>query len=309
MPANITHVNRDPRLITILLGLWLFSCSGPERPPNSSPLRATDDLGHVVTLAGPPQRIVSLAPSLTETLFALELDSAVVGVTDYCDYPPEARLRPRIGGIRNPVTEAIVKLRPDLVLMSGSGNLQSDFARLTELGLTVFVSHPRDLQGIYKSIADIAALTGRTARADSLIAGLKAEEERLRDRAAKQPTRSVLFLVSVHPAISVGPGTFIDEMIRLCNGRNIASSARTAYPLMSREEILAADPDRIVVTSDVADDPEHVAAAFSEWRGLGAIVDTAITLVDANTLTRPGPRIIEGLQELYRAIHNPRAAH
>ena len=261
-----------------------------------------------MTLAGPPQRIVSLAPSLTETLFALKLDSAIVGVTDYCDFPPEAKLRPRVGGMLNPATEAIVNLRPDVVLMSGSGNLRSDFARLTGLGLTVFVSHPRDLHGIYKSLTDIAALTGTQARADSMIASLKAEEARLRGLSAQQPTRSVLFLVSLHPLISAGPGTFIDEMIRLCNGRNIASAGHTAYPLMSREVILAADPERIVVTSDAAENTAQVLDAFAEWHELRAVADTSITLVNADMLTRPGPRIVKGMQELFRAIHGPHAS-
>ena len=304
MPADITHVKRASRLFTVLFAAWSLACSPPEQPQSSSSYRATDDLGRTVSLPGPPRRIISLAPSLTETLFALELDSAIVAVTDFCDYPPEARLRPRVGGMRNPAAEAIVKLRPDLVLMSGSGNLQSDFARLTDLGLTVFVSHPRTLQGIYKSIADVGVLTGTKVRADSIIAGLRAREERLRESAEQQPTRAVLLLVSVHPVISVGPGTFIDELIRLCNGRNIASAARTAYPMMSREEILAADPDCIVVTSDAADDPAQIMTAFSEWRELRAVEDSAIALVDANTLTRPGPRIIDGLQELSRAIHS-----
>lgn len=285
----------------------MLACSPPEQPQARSSFTATDDLGRVVTLAGPPRRIVSLAPSLTETLFALKLDSAIVGVTDYCDYPLEARHRPRVGGLLNPATEAIVKLRPDLVLMSGSGNRQSDFDRLTGLGLTVFVSHPRDVQGVYTSIEHIGDLTGTRARADSIVAVLKAEAACLRERAAQQPTRSVLFLVSVRPAISVGPGTFIDEMIRLCNGRNIAAGGRTAYPMISREEILTADPDCIVVTSDAADSPAGVYAAFTEWRELRAVADSAITIVDANRLTRPGPRIIEGLYELYRAIHRQSA--
>lgn len=304
MPANIIHVNGGSRLIATLLGLWLLSCSPREQTPYSSPYTASDDLGRIVTLAGPPRRIVSLAPSLTETLFALGLDSAIVGVTDYCDFPDEAKLRPRIGGMLNPATEAIVKLRPDLVLMSGSGNLQSDFDRLTGLGLTVFVSYPRDIPGVFASITAVGALTGMQTRADSIVAVLKAEEGRLRERASRQASRSVLFLVSLRPAISAGPGTFIDEMIRLCNGRNIASSGRTAYPMISREEILASDPDCIVVTSDAAGNRAQILAAFAEWRELRAVADTAITIVDADKLTRPGPRIIDGLQELYRAIHN-----
>lgn len=296
-------MNRNRRLVPILFGLWIFSCTPPEHPANIATLSASDDLGRIVTLASAPQRIISLAPSLTETLFALGLDSAVVGVTDFCNYPAAATRLPRVGGMLNPAMEEIVSLRPDLVLMSGSGNIQSDFTRLTGLGLTVFVSHPRDIEGILKSILDVGSLTGQRSRADSLVESLQAKVTCLQKIASQKPHRSVLFLVSIRPLISVGPGTFIDEMIHLCNATNIASHARTAYPMMSREEILAADPDRIIVTSDAAKNRSELFNAFAEWHRLRAIADTAIALVDADKMTRPGPRIVEGLGELARAIH------
>ena len=298
-------MTRYIRLILPLAGLWIFSCASPEPHHAATGLRARDDLGHTVFVSAPPTRIVSLAPSITETLFALGLDSAVVGVTDYCDYPPQVSHLPRVGGMLNPAMEQIVSLRPDLVFMSGSGNLRSDYAQLSDLGLTVFVSYPRDLDGVLKSILDIGTLTGRDTRADSLVGSLRSQANRIRSLARENPHRTVLVLVSLRPLISVGPKTFLDEMIRLCNATNVAARAPTAYPMMSREEILAADPDRIVVTSDAVTGPSDLYGAFSEWHRLRAVADSSVILVNADTMTRPGPRIIQGLQELYAAIHGP----
>lgn len=302
-PATRTPVSRKLSIIPALLGLWVFACTSPEPPGGASAYRATDDLGRTVALPGQPQRIVSLAPSITETLFALGLDSTVVGVTQYCNYPPEATRLPRVGGMLNPAMEDIVRLRPDLVLMSGSGNMESDFVRLTDLGLPVFVSHPRDLDGVLKSILDLGSLTGSRPRADSIVSGLRSEITRLRGLSAQKPRRTVLVLVSVRPIISAGPETFISEMIELCNAINVASNSTTAYPIMSREEILIADPERIIVTSDATSRPSDIYTAFPEWRMLRAITDSAVVIVNADIMTRPGPRIVDGLGELFHAIH------
>ncbi len=291
------------RAVPILFGLWALACTPSERPPHQPAVTVTDDVGRAVSVASPPTRIISLAPSITETLFALGLDSAVVGVTDYCNYPEEALHLPRVGGMLNPAIERIISLRPDLVVMSGSGNLASDYGRLTNLGLTVFVSYPHDLDGVLKSIHDIGLLTSRERRADALVQSMRQHMDSLRAISSQGPHHTVLVLVSLRPVISAGPGTFINEMIRLCNATNIASGATTAYPILSREEILKRDPDRIIVTSDAVADISEVYDAFPEWRGLKAVADSAIVLVSADTMTRPGPRIIEGLEELYRAIH------
>jgi iron complex transport system substrate-binding protein len=301
-PAVGAMPNRTLRIYSVLVLLWVASCTGDRERP-LGPVSAVDDLGRTVNLQSPAQRIVSLAPSITETLFTLGLDSTVIGVTDFCDYPPRARQRAHVGGMLNPALEKIVSLRPDLVLMSGSGNVQTDFTKLSKLGLTVFVTYPKTLDGIFKSILDIGALVGRPATADSLVRALRSREANIQHQAHQHKVRSVLFLVSVRPLISVGPGTFIAEMIRQCNATNISENAPIAYPMLSREEILSGDPDCIVVTSDAVKDRSEVMDAFSEWQHLRAITDSAVTLVDADLVTRPGPRIVEGLAALCSAIH------
>lgn len=286
-----------------LLLLTITGCLQKEETAQSSATSATDDLGNVVSLPAFPQRIVSLAPSTTEILFALHLDSAVAGVTDFCDYPDAARRATRVGGMTNPNYERIVGLNPDLVVLTVSGNARSDYDKLISLGYHVFVSNPVTLEGIYKSIGDMGRLSGHIDEADSLTKALRSHQEMIVNQAAREPEKSVLLLLSLQPLIAAGPNTFIDELIRLANGRNAAADTPTAYPLLSREEILKLQPDVVIVTSDVARSVKDVSAAYPEWKSLRAIQGNRVAIVDANLVTRPGPRVTLGLQALALAIH------
>lgn len=253
-----------------------------------------------------PRRIISLAPSITETLFTLGLDSSVAGVTDYCDYPAAAKKKPKVGGMLNPNIERILALQPDLVLMSGSGNMRSDYDKLTSSGVTVFVSYPRSVNGVFKSIADIGALTSRTSVADSIVSRLQQRRDDLVRRAAREQKRSVLMLLSLNPIVATGSGTFLDELLALANGENIARGASTAYPMLSREEILRRQPDVIIATNDIVHSADDLSTAYSEWKSLSAIRHGSVAIVDASIVSRPGPRIIDGLEAIIRVIHPSR---
>jgi iron complex transport system substrate-binding protein len=253
-----------------------------------------------------PQRIVSLAPNLTEILFALGLDSAVVGVTDYCDYPPAARNKPRVGGMLNPNLERVLESHPDLVLMSGSGNMKSDYDKLTASGVAVFVTFPKTVDSVLTSIAHIGTLTGRSATADSLVRVLRNRKAELLRIAEGAPRRSVLMLLSLSPIVAIGPGTFLHELLTLANGENIARDAAMAYPVLSREEILRRQPDVIIATSEIARSADDILRAYPEWKNLKAVQQKRVVLVDASVVSRPGPRVIEGLQTILQALHPPR---
>lgn len=287
------------------LALCLLSCQ-QEQKQQQNLLSSKDDLGHVVTMQHLPRRIISLAPSITETLFTLGLDSSVAGVTDYCDYPAAAKKKPKVGGMLNPNIERILALQPDLVLMSGSGNMRSDYDKLTSSGVTVFVSYPRSVNGVFKSIADIGALTSRTSVADSIVSRLQQRRDDLVRRAAREQKRSVLMLLSLNPIVATGSGTFLDELLALANGENIARGASTAYPMLSREEILRRQPDVIIATNDIVHSADDLSTAYSEWKSLSAIRHGSVAIVDASIVSRPGPRIIDGLEAIIRVIHPSR---
>lgn len=291
-------------IIILVTALLLSSCAREEKKPIQGSISRTDDVGHTVVLQHKPQRIISLAPSITETLFALGLDSSVAGVTDYCDYPPSAKLKARVGGIMDPDIERIVSLRPDLVFMSGSGNMKSDYDKLTSFGIAVFVSYPHTIEDIFKSISDIGILTSTMPRADSFLRELRFRKSALVNQAAAKPKRSVLMLLSLSPIVAIGAGTFLDEMITLANGENIAHTTTTAYPLLSREEILRRQPDVIIATSDIVHSSSDILSTYPEWKTLSAIRNKRVGIVDASIVSRPGPRIIDGLEAIVKAVHD-----
>jgi iron complex transport system substrate-binding protein len=296
------------RVLAILLAATLLwsSCAREEKKPAQGSISKTDDVGHIVVLQHTPHRIISLAPSITETLFALGLDSSIVGVTDYCDYPAPAKMKAKVGGIMNPDVERIIALRPDLVFMTGSGNMKSDYDKLSSAGIAVFVSYPRTIEDIFKSISDAGFLTSTTSRADSLLHELRLRQNELASQAAAGQKRTVLMLLSLNPIVAIGPGTFLDEMITSANGENIAHSSTTAYPLLSREEILRRQPDVIIATNDIVRSTADMLSSFPEWKTLSAIRNKRVGIVDASVVSRPGPRIVDGLEAIVKIMHSSR---
>lgn len=278
----------------------LFLCSGVH-----AQIRVVDDLGRTVTLARPAGRIVSLAPSITECLFALGAGDLVKGVTDYCNYPPEARLKQHVGGMINPSIEAVVGLEPDLVVMSMEGNERDDFRRLTSFGTPVFVSNPRTLAGIYSSLRSLGALAGREQSADTLIAGLQSRERAIRKAGSGLLPVRVLLLVSLQPLMCAGSKTFIDELVRAAGGTNLAARARGTYPSYSRENVIADNPQVIVMTSDLLPGQTALTSVFPEWRGIDAVRNNRVYRLDSDLVSRPGPRALNALEKLFHILHPP----
>jgi iron complex transport system substrate-binding protein len=261
----------------------------------------TDDLHRAVSLPAPARRIVSLAPSITESLFAIGAGSQVAGVTDYCNYPPEAKQRPHVGGMITPSIETIAALRPDLVLVSMEGNLKEDFSGLTALGVPVAVTNPRSLEGIYASLTMLGTLTGHADSAARLVAALRTRENAINRPAKSQPR--VLLLVSLQPLIAAGERTFITELLTRAGSRNVAAGLKLTYPTMSREAVVSDDPDVIFVMSDVLSTPEELVRMYPEWKRLSAVRNGRVHRIDADIVSRPGPRAVDGLQILSTLIH------
>ena len=261
----------------------------------------TDDLGRAVRIEGAPARIVSLAPSLTEMLFALGAGARVAGVTSYCDFPAQAKQKPVVGDLLTPDIERIVSLRPDLVLISVEGNSQRTFTVLEQLGVRIFVSNPRDVAGVFKSLRDIGTLIGAGDRASALVDSLqRAETQLLKGRPAGTP--SVLMLLSLQPLMAAGGNTFINEVITLAGGRNAAGALSGNYPTLNREILLRLDPDLILYPDDMGVDETQLGDGFPEWRQLGAMQRGAMYRIDADRFLRPGPRLFEAAAELQQLM-------
>lgn len=284
-----------PCLFSLILKLSFFV--GPMRVEVS----VIDDLDRTITLLTPPQRIISVAPSITETLFALGAGDLVVGVTDFCNYPPEAATKNRIGGVTNPSIETIISLKPDLIVLSMEGNVRDDFNKMLSTGCPVFVTNPRSLAGIQKSTRDIGRLIGKQQSAARLVQAMQQREDSV--KALVKMTKRVLLIVSLQPLIVVGNKTFLAELLDLAGGSNIAASSPSTYPTLSRESVVAANPDVIVVMSEALASTEELPKLFPEWVTLNALQTHQVFRINSDIVSRPGPRAIDGLVVLYKIIH------
>ncbi len=280
----------------------------PTEVPTAAPITLTDGLGRSVTLAQPAEHIVTLAPSDTEILNALGALDKLVGRDDYSDYPPEVSKVPSIGNLYpNVNAETVVALKPDLVLAAGVTN-PDDVKKLADLGLTVYAtSNAKDLDDIYNDIGAIGKLVGKSDEADKVVADLKARVQATADKAKTAPTQPVVFYevdaTEPEKPWTAGTGTFIDQLITLAGGQN-AGAVSASYFQISFEQLLTANPDLIVLGSSTfgGQTPETVAKR-PNWTKLKAVKNNAVYPFNDNLVSRPGPRIVEGLEALAKLIH------
>jgi iron complex transport system substrate-binding protein len=250
-----------------------------------------------------PQRIVSLAPSLTETLFALGLGERVVGVTDYCDYPAEARSKTRVGGIINPSVEAIVILAPDLVLITREGNRRETMEALERLGVPVFAVNTNELADVFRVIRHLGELAGVPERGRRLAADLEQQSAAIAEAIRPYPARRVLFLVWLQPVVSIGRNSFIEGLLQSSGAESIAEASAQPWPHLSIEEILRSEPEFILIPRSSSFAPTRAQLLrLPGWRALKAVRAGRIVYLPAS-VERPGPRLIEVQDVIARAIH------
>ncbi len=263
--------------------------------------------------AGPlssPQRIVSLAPSTTEILFALGLGDHIVGVTTFCDYPEEAKKKPKIGGMSNPSLEAVVTMKPDLVVMTTDGNPKEFEARLRSLKIRTYVFTARRLAELPQGVRDMGVVVGVKERADRLAREIETGISTVRSRKSGMVTDhdvrnpksamplKVLFIVWPEPLIVAGPGTVMDDAIALLGYENIAATAKTSYPKYSIEEAIRQAPDVIFVGKASGMDIRDISRKIlNRLAPVPAVKNGSIYYISDN-LYRLGPRVIKGIEEL-----------
>ncbi|HXG50432.1 MAG TPA: cobalamin-binding protein [candidate division Zixibacteria bacterium] len=250
----------------------------------------------------PPQRVVSLAPSVTETLFALGFGDRLVGVTTYCDYPAGARKIPRIGGFMNPSLEAILARRPDLVLGVVGATDPVTAGGMRRLGLRVDLISLGSVSDILSAVKSIARLLGNPDAGEELARRIARQIDRVKRRVAPAPRRSTLLVVGLRPLIAVGGKNFIDELITLAGGRNVAGSAPQPWLNLPDEYVVARAPEVIIEAGMGSERAE----SWRHWRDLGsipAVKEGRVYSYPSDKILRPGPRIGEGLEEIARLVH------
>lgn len=286
-------------LICVVMVIGASSCD------QSAPAAITDDLGREVRLESMPVRIVSHVPGITETLFALGLGDKIVGVSDHCDYPEEAVDKPKIGGYFTPNIEKIVALDPDLVLTDGHSEAIN---QLESLGIPFIVLQPMDIDGIIANIELLGEITGSQNKASELISDM---EERIAVVVAAvndAPRPRVFYVFDATDPVkpwTAGPGSFVDALIRLAGGDNVAAQAQGAWVQFSMEELVSFDPEIVVANTMMGtavislDELRNIAA----WQEITAIREGRIGLIDGDLVDRHGPRIVQGLEEIAKIIH------
>jgi len=283
-------------LVLLSLALVLTACSPNGQIP---PQYFFDDLGRLVAINGTPQRIVSLSPSNTEILFALGLGDKVVGVTDWCDYPPEALEKEKVGGYVTPDIEKIVALTPDLILVA-YGTPMDVINNLVGLGLTVFGIKTTDLDDLLNDIKRVGEITDKEVEALALTSEMAVGIKAVTDQTEELEQRpKVFYIVGHEPSLwTAGQGTFIHELIEKGGGVNTCQNI-TGYSEISIEYVLARNPE-IIITSEWSYD---WAINSTDLAGTNASQSGRIYTCDDNLVQRPGPRLVEGLEWFAYFIH------
>jgi iron complex transport system substrate-binding protein len=265
-----------------------------------------DDSGTIVRLAQPARRIVSLAPHVTETLFAAGAGDRLVGVVDYSDYPEAARRLPRVGSHARLDLEAILALKPDLAVGWASGNSAVHVAKLRLLGIPVYLAEPVRIDDIATNLERYGQLAGTPAAGRAAATDFRDRLKVLRDRHAARPVVRTFYEVWSQPLTTVGGGQIISDVIRLCGGENVFGRLKTLAPRVSVEAVLAADPEAIVASGMDAARPEWL-EDWRRWASLAAVKRDNLFFVPPDIIQRPTPRLVEGAERLCAHLETARS--
>jgi len=295
-------------LVTVSILMWIaFDKLSGISLAQKFPLTITDSLGRDVVISKQPETIISLAPSNTEILFALGLGDRVIAVSEYCNYPPEAQDRTKIGGFSTVNIEKVVDLKPDLVLAT-CGVQEAIVEELERLGLTVIALDAKNIEDVIKNIRLVGKATGQLEIAEELARRLeqriKAVTDKTRDLPDNQKPK-VFYEIWNDPLMTVGPGTFIHHLIHLAGGVNIALDSKTEYPVYNLELLIERNPEVIIISLGHGSSTTSVEGVKSRegWQIIDAVKNNRVYNINADIIARTGPRIADALEEIAGYIH------
>ena len=262
-----------------------------------------DDAGRKIYLAKAPRRIVSLAPSVTEMVFAIGAGDQLVGVTEFCDFPPEALSKQKVG-YSNPNLELMIALQPDLVLAPKEFLKPDMIATLEKLKVPVFVMGATKIEDIFSHLHTLGRMLDHSVAANDVILALRRQLVEIQSRTQGLPPVRVLYVLNSQPLITVGPGSFINQLIEMAGGANIAAQSGMAYPRLSMEVVLQQDPEVLVFpvgkTEGISDGEQQ---AWQQWPTMAAVKQGRLHQIPADLLNRPGPRVGQALGILAQILH------
>jgi len=262
-----------------------------------------DEAGRKVTIPARIERFVSLAPNLTEIAYAVGAGDRLVGNTTFCDYPPEAKNVVKVGDTLQPSIERILTLRPQLVLVSTASQLEAFTKQLNEHQIAVYVTDPRDLEGVFRSILSVGDLLNEPVAASELVKQLRARSERVERVVAGLPPVSVFFQLSGQPLYTAGKSSFVTNLIERAGGLSVTSDINEAWPRLSDEAALASRPEAVIMLSGGAMGGAANTKVAAALKNSPAVRNGRVYVIDGDLLTRPGPRLVDGLEQIARALH------
>ncbi|WP_408471825.1 cobalamin-binding protein [Paraburkholderia strydomiana] len=289
---NLSARSLHPALAVMLLAIALRAQAG---------IAVTDDTGAVLTLPAPAQRVISLAPHVTELLYAAGGGAKIVGAVSYSDYPPQAQQLPRVGDNKSLDLERIVALKPDLIVVWRHGNAQRQLDRLRELHIPLFFSELHHLDDVAVSLTKLGELLGTSSTADAAAAAYRRDIARLRAQYADRPAVSVFYQVWDQPLMTLNGEHMVSDVIELCGGRNVFAKLQPLVPTVSTEAVLAANPQVIVTAAPGATKPDTTLPQLGAWRAwprLSAVANNNLFSIDGDLINRPAPRIALGAKQM-----------
>lgn len=305
--SNSKQTQTAVALLLLCAVLAVVACSGRTSPssvrPTSETRSVVDDAGRTVTIPAKIERIVSLAPNLTEIVYAVGAGDRLVGNTTFCNYPPEAKNVAKVGDTLQPSIERILALRPQLVLVSTSSQLEAFTKQLNEQQIAVYITDPRDLEGIFRSILSVGDLLNESVAASELVKQLRARSEKVERAVAGLPSVSVFFQLSGQPLYTVGKSSFVTNLIERAGGRSVTADVNEAWPRLSDEAALASRPEAVIMLSGEAMGGGTNSKVAPALRNSPAVKNGRVYVIDGDLLTRPGPRLIDGLEQIAHALH------
>jgi iron complex transport system substrate-binding protein len=274
-------------LLILILPIWVYACE------------VTDDCGHQIKLAAPAHHIISLAPDLTEMLFAAGAGNSIVGVIDRSDYPPRAKKIPRVASYNTVDVEKVAALQPDLIVVWAEGNLAEP---LKKLGVPIYYSYPQKLTDLPRTLKNLGCLAGTENIANTAADNFIKHYSKLKKKYERKRKVLVFYQVWPQPLITISKNSWINDVINLCGGKNIFANLKGAAPEINLEAVLVANPEIIIGTEGKQD----WKSTWGKWPGLSAVKNKKLIAIDPDLIERASLRLLEGAEKMCSAIDQAR---
>lgn len=292
--------------LALIVYAFALSCSSRREvaaPGTTTEMReVTDEAGKRVRLPVHPQRIVTLAPNLTEIVYAIGAGSRLVGNTTFCDYPPEAKQVTKVGDTLQPNIERIIALRPEVIFVSTASQLETFTKQLSERGIAVFVTDPHDLEGVFCSIKTLGDLLGQQEQAEKLVGNLRSRASVVEDAVRARPVVTVFYQVSPSPLWTAGRRSWITDLIRRAGGKSVTAEVEGEWMRYSDEAAMASHPEAIIMATSDSMNGEKMEVAAALQKSPAAL-GKHVYGINGDFLSRPGPRLVDGLEQMARVLH------